>query len=72
VGPGTGPAVILAPAPPPATAGDSAAADVRINELMAANQGAVLDALGRSPDWVELYNAGQGEANLEVRRDGSP
>ncbi|EFJ42738.1 hypothetical protein VOLCADRAFT_119316 [Volvox carteri f. nagariensis] len=38
--------------------------DVRINELMAANQGAVLDERGRSPDWVELFNPGQGEVQL--------
>jgi hypothetical protein len=28
-----------------------------INELMADNRGAVLDEDGRTPDWVELYNA---------------
>ncbi|GIL43793.1 hypothetical protein Vafri_1405 [Volvox africanus] len=45
--------------------GGGATGDVHINELMAANQGVILDQRGHSPDWVELYNSGQSEVQLE-------
>ncbi|KXZ50273.1 hypothetical protein GPECTOR_17g912 [Gonium pectorale] len=38
---------------------------VRINEMMAVNRGAVLDELGDSPDWLELYNGGEQEVSLK-------
>ena len=44
------------------------AADVFISEFMASNSGqngALLDEDGDSADWLELYNAGPDEANLE-------
>ncbi len=38
--------------------------EVYINEFMASNTLTVADELGAFPDWVELYNAGDTEADL--------
>ena len=38
---------------------------IRINEFMASNGGSLKDARGESPDWIELYNAGEEEVNLQ-------
>ncbi len=38
--------------------------NVRINEVMASNKGAVPDENGDYPDWVELYNAGSAPADI--------
>lgn len=40
------------------------AQEVRINEFMAANATALFDQDGDSSDWIELYNAGPGAADL--------
>lgn len=53
-----------APAPPDDTAPEDSASDgddvptVLVNELMPANEGAVLDDAGAASDWIELYNGG--------------
>lgn len=38
---------------------------VRINEIMAANTRGLLDENGNPEDWIELFNGGPGDANLE-------
>jgi hypothetical protein len=38
--------------------------DVRINELVASNATGLMDESGAFPDWLELYNAGNDEADL--------
>ena len=35
-----------------------------INELQAANHSTVTDSVGRTPDWIELYNAGHARVDL--------
>ncbi len=37
---------------------------VRINEFMASNDHTIDDGDGKSSDWIEIHNAGPGEANL--------
>ncbi|MFN0128976.1 MAG: CotH kinase family protein [Verrucomicrobiales bacterium] len=44
---------------------DSAAASVRLSELMAGNDGALRDEDGEASDWIELHNAGAGSVSLE-------
>ncbi|GLC41440.1 hypothetical protein PLESTM_001196100 [Pleodorina starrii] len=61
----TAAAAAAANAPAAAAGASGAGADVRINEFMADNEGAVLDERGRSPDWLELFNGGQADAPLE-------
>ncbi len=38
--------------------------DLRINEIMASNQGAYLDEHGNDGDWIEVYNAGASDVDL--------
>ena len=38
---------------------------VRINEVMSANGGVMVDAAGNTPDWVEIANIGNRPANLK-------
>ncbi|MAH30814.1 MAG: phage tail protein, partial [Marinobacter sp.] len=40
------------------------AADVVINEFMAANQRTIEDGYGASSDWIELLNQGDAAADL--------
>ncbi len=40
------------------------AADLSISEIMAANESTLVDAFDRTPDWIELYNAGDESADL--------
>jgi len=37
---------------------------IRINEIVASNQGAHLDEYGEDDDWIELYNAGESATDL--------
>ena len=37
---------------------------LRINEIMASNQSAFQDDLGKFPDWIEIYNAGEQDVNI--------
>ena len=54
--------------PPPTTAGD---VRVRINELMAKNDGTLRDYLDRTPDWIELQVVGApGDSERVVNLDG--
>ena len=39
--------------------------DIRINEFMASNGDTLEDATGNTPDWIELYNAGENAVNLK-------
>ena len=39
-------------------------AAIRINEFMASNKNTLKDEKGESPDWIELYNAGDRDVNL--------
>ena len=39
-------------------------ADVRLNEIMARNETAVFDSVGRIADWIELYNPNPVEVDL--------
>ncbi len=41
------------------------ARDVYINEVMASNEDVFYDEDGDSPDWIELYNAGNNPVNLQ-------
>ncbi|MEC9032611.1 MAG: lamin tail domain-containing protein, partial [Planctomycetota bacterium] len=41
-----------------------AAQDVIISELMAVNNGTIEDEDGNTPDWIELFNAGNSTQNL--------
>jgi hypothetical protein len=41
------------------------AADPRINEFMAANANTLLDSFGVSSDWIEIYNPGPSNLNLQ-------
>lgn len=43
---------------------DKPPVSLRLNEVMASNKGAVPDAYGGYPDYVEIYNAGDGSADL--------
>ena len=38
---------------------------IRINELMSANGGVLVDAAGKTPDWVEVANIGSRPVNLK-------
>ena len=44
------------------------AANVMITEFLAENDAGLRDADGNSPDWIELYNAGDATAKLEEYR----
>lgn len=44
--------------------GTSSAGGVRLNEVMASNKGSVPDGLGEYPDWIELYNPTDSEADI--------
>ncbi len=46
------------PAPPSATSG------LRLNEIVADNEGVFVDENGETDDYIELYNAGSGPENL--------
>ena len=48
---------------PAQTAGSNLAA-VRINEFMASNGETLEDAMGESPDWIELYNTSDQDVDL--------
>ncbi|MEM7236125.1 MAG: lamin tail domain-containing protein, partial [Planctomycetota bacterium] len=48
--------------------GLSLQAQVKINEVLASNRFNNLDEAGDSSDWIELYNAGASEVNLEGYR----
>ena len=41
-----------------------ASISVRLNEVMPSNKGSVPDGLGNFPDWVELYNSSDKEADI--------
>ena len=45
-------------------AGNSVAATLVINELMANNAGSVRDQNGDSDDWIEIYNGGDSAINI--------
>ena len=53
-------AATLALSSPAARAADT----LFISELMAVNNGTVLDEDGDSPDWIEIHNAGTNAASL--------
>ena len=38
---------------------------ISLNEIMARNDGAVVNSVGNTPDWIELYNSDSKEANLD-------
>ena len=40
------------------------AGDVLISEIVASNRAGILDEFGETSDWIELFNASQGEVNL--------
>ena len=40
------------------------AADLMISEVMAANESTLVDAFDRTPDWIEIHNAGDESADL--------
>lgn len=39
--------------------------DIRVNEFMASNGDTLEDEAGDTPDWIELYNAGENAVNLK-------
>jgi len=39
--------------------------DLQITEFMASNEGVITDNLGKSSDWIEIYNASNNIINLE-------
>lgn len=45
-------------------AGTADAEQVRLNEVMTSNNGAVLDDNGNDSDWIELYNGSDGEVDI--------
>ena len=53
--------VLLSPCWAP---GQEALPDIRITELIASNDEGLEDAEGRTPDWIELHNAGTSAVNL--------
>ena len=38
--------------------------NLRINEIMASNVGAVQDEYGNTSDWIEIYNSGSGQVDM--------
>ena len=45
----------------------ASAQDLIISELMAVNNGTIEDEDGNTPDWIELFNAGNSTQNLSTR-----
>lgn len=57
-------AVCLLPLAAAGCASDHKEGELVINEIMSRNASFLTDADGNTPDWVELYNAGQTDAHL--------
>jgi len=39
---------------------------IRINEVMSSNGGVLTDLSGDSPDWIEFYNSGTTQMNMDM------